>query len=480
MLLAAPLLFVLVRFWYAPLTELSGDEAYYWTWSRNLAMGYLDHAPMVAWLIHLSTAILGTSELAVRAPGILLTALAILAVVPAMRLAGASIRATIALQFTFILFPITQLTGAVMTPDTPALCFFAISIPLAMLALKNPDKIAIWLILGVACGLAMLSKYTALLPISGMLLAILICRPNRPTLLGVLLTTLTATFVLTPLFYWNYTHNWASFRFQLGHGTGSDGNSTWLNLADYLGVQFLIAIPPLMILMLLCVYRSLRNFRTADPRQVMLALAGILPLAVFAVSSLRHKVQGNWPALGYTPLLILVALQLDNTTRQYRQLFFSGTFVAAIATLILHLPPALIARVAHHTPVANVGGWSEFIAQCHRFAAGRPIYCTRYQDASLFAFYLPGHPFVPVVHESTDRPSQFDLWPLPPLAPDQPILLITDGSTTAPLIYSGWQCLQLRPENTTWLTTDVDGLQTRGRFAVVAHLASGDVSPATR
>ena len=32
---------------------LSGDEAYYWEWSRRLALSYVDHPPLVAWTIAL-------------------------------------------------------------------------------------------------------------------------------------------------------------------------------------------------------------------------------------------------------------------------------------------------------------------------------------------------------------------------------------------------------------------------------------------
>ena len=46
--------------------QLIPDEAYYWVWSRHLAAGYLDHPPMVALLIRLGTACLGTSELGIR------------------------------------------------------------------------------------------------------------------------------------------------------------------------------------------------------------------------------------------------------------------------------------------------------------------------------------------------------------------------------------------------------------------------------
>jgi hypothetical protein len=34
---------------------LHPDEAYYWLWSRHLALSYFDHPPMIAYLIKLST-----------------------------------------------------------------------------------------------------------------------------------------------------------------------------------------------------------------------------------------------------------------------------------------------------------------------------------------------------------------------------------------------------------------------------------------
>ena len=46
---------------------LSPDEAYYWTWSQELAAGYHDHPPAVAWLVRIGTEILGTSELGEKA-----------------------------------------------------------------------------------------------------------------------------------------------------------------------------------------------------------------------------------------------------------------------------------------------------------------------------------------------------------------------------------------------------------------------------
>ena len=45
----------LVRIVLAGTVPLIDDEAYYWLWSRRLALGYLDQPPMIAYVIALTT-----------------------------------------------------------------------------------------------------------------------------------------------------------------------------------------------------------------------------------------------------------------------------------------------------------------------------------------------------------------------------------------------------------------------------------------
>ena len=39
----------------AAVAPLIDDEAYYWLWAQRLDWGYLDHPPLIAWLIALTT-----------------------------------------------------------------------------------------------------------------------------------------------------------------------------------------------------------------------------------------------------------------------------------------------------------------------------------------------------------------------------------------------------------------------------------------
>ena len=55
---------------YAGVVELRTDEAYYWTWSKESVLSFLDHPPMIAWFIRFGTAIFGDTDLGVRFGGI--------------------------------------------------------------------------------------------------------------------------------------------------------------------------------------------------------------------------------------------------------------------------------------------------------------------------------------------------------------------------------------------------------------------------
>jgi len=69
-------------------------------------------------------------------------------------------------------------------------------------------------------GLAMLSKYTAVLPAAAVAGAIVTSRDGRAQLKrpGPWLALVIAAVVFSPVVYWNARHGWASFKFQIHHG----------------------------------------------------------------------------------------------------------------------------------------------------------------------------------------------------------------------------------------------------------------------
>src|SRR5262245_63835401 len=57
---------ILLRAGMAGFAPLAFDEAYYWLWSKHLAAGYLDHPPMIAWIIRASILIFGDTAFGIR------------------------------------------------------------------------------------------------------------------------------------------------------------------------------------------------------------------------------------------------------------------------------------------------------------------------------------------------------------------------------------------------------------------------------
>jgi 4-amino-4-deoxy-L-arabinose transferase-like glycosyltransferase len=49
----------LMRGIFAAVNPLRVDEAYYWTWSRESVISYLDHPPMISWCLYFGTQIFG-------------------------------------------------------------------------------------------------------------------------------------------------------------------------------------------------------------------------------------------------------------------------------------------------------------------------------------------------------------------------------------------------------------------------------------
>jgi predicted permease len=138
-----------------------------------------------------------------------------------------------------------------------------------------------WLAAGLCAGLALLSKYSAVLVLAGAALAVLSDPLSRRELrrFAPWLAVLLALLLFTPALYWNATHGWASFHYQGGRATG-------LRLRPFMpfsiwGGEALFLLPWLWLPM---VWLMLRGFAQGpgERRGWLLAWAAVLPVVLFA------------------------------------------------------------------------------------------------------------------------------------------------------------------------------------------------------
>ena len=151
-----------LRLTYASLLDLRTDEAYYWTWSKENVLSFLDHPPMIAWFIRFGTAIFGDTNLGVRFAGILAMLVTQLLLADIVRRVTHDVRAVVIV----LLFPEAALYyGLLMAKVSPdvALIPFATAMVWALIRLWEGGDARWWLAAGVFGGLALLSKFTAVM-----------------------------------------------------------------------------------------------------------------------------------------------------------------------------------------------------------------------------------------------------------------------------------------------------------------------------
>jgi 4-amino-4-deoxy-L-arabinose transferase-like glycosyltransferase len=291
----------LLRFVSGAILPLSADEAYYWLWSRHLAAGYYDHPPAIAFLIRAGTLVFGDSPIGVRLSPLLLSVAASWFV---WRTGTIVLRDEQAGGLACLLFNLTLMTAVetmAATPDAPLIAC-ASGFVFALAKLDDTQDGRWWLIVGLAGGLSLLSKYTGFFLGVGAL-AWLMFEPRARHWLrspwpyaG---ATLAAGLFAANL-WWNMAHGWMTFVFQFGR-IGA-GHLTWRFLAEFLGAQFILATPFIFV----CMLAGLATARSSGLPQLVPAI--ILPSVLyFAIHSLHDRVQGNWPCFLYPALAVAAA-----------------------------------------------------------------------------------------------------------------------------------------------------------------------------
>jgi dolichol-phosphate mannosyltransferase len=298
-----------LRVLYCGQIELLPEEAYYWNYSRHLDIGYLDHPPMVAWLIWLGTLLFGDTEFGVRFGALCCGIASSCFIYRLTRNVFGESSALLALSLAQIL-PFFFLAGMIMTPDAPLTAAWAASVYFLERALIAGRRRA-WIWAGLSLGLGLLSKYTIAMLGAGTFLFMAFDPMSRRwfrrwepyAAVGI------AAAVFAPVLIWNAQHDWASFAFQ---------TSRRLTEAPRFSLHRLVAAALVLLTPtgLLAAGAALvggppvaatsMDDSTRRPRRFM-RVAVLVPLSVFAVFSLRHEVKLDWTGAPWAAALPLMA-----------------------------------------------------------------------------------------------------------------------------------------------------------------------------
>ena len=370
---------------------MAPDEAYYWVWSRAPAAGYFDHPPMVALWIRAGTWIAGDGNLGVRLLAPFAAALGSLLLVRAgddLLGQGRGWRAALLLNAT-LLFAVG---GTTITPDTPLLLFWTATLwALARLVVTRDGRW--WLVAGLAAGLALDSKYTAVLLAPAILLWLLVTPYQRPWLARPhpWIAAGLALLVFAPVLRWNADHGWISFAKQGGRAGAFDPGRALQFLGELLAGQLGLGTPLVALLCGAGMVLAVRRWRVGDPGWTLLATTTAVPMLVFVQHALGDRVQANWPAVLYPGAAIAAAGLTGGWRSLVRPALATGFALTAIVWTQAAFAPVSLPMMMDPT-LLRLGGWqglASAIAARASDAHADFVVADNYGQAALLARLLP-------------------------------------------------------------------------------------------
>jgi 4-amino-4-deoxy-L-arabinose transferase-like glycosyltransferase len=330
----------IMRGLYAGFTDLRTDEAYYWTWSKENVLSFLDHPPMVAWFIRFGTAIFGDTNFGVRFAGLvsMLATQGLLADI--VWRVTRNVRAVV---IAVLMMEASLYYGLLMSKVSPdiALVPFVAAMAWALVRLAESHDARWWLATGAFGGLALLSKFTA-----GLLMPAVLAFTLVPAWRGRWLRSpypyagaMIALILFMPVLIWNMQHDWASFRFQAVRATASH---VWSlrTFGEFIGLQFgLVGFVLLPVVLTGVVLTARRGFRQLDPIAILLSSGVIVPFLYFMWKSLSLRIGDTWPTfiwpLGFAAAAInLAQLAKEEWRPSFVALSFRWAKVAVVSGII--------------------------------------------------------------------------------------------------------------------------------------------------
>ncbi|MBZ2170806.1 ArnT family glycosyltransferase [Nitratidesulfovibrio sp. SRB-5] len=411
----------LVRLWFviSGQLDLVQDESQYWDWSRRLQLSYYSKGPLIAWLIHGWTALLGDTETGVRMGAVVNAALAqTLLYLGVARLFRAPALGVLTL-FVANTTPLFIASGVLMTTDSPLLLCWAGALFCLHWISREPRGRTPYVLLFACMALGVLAKYmmlamagVAVLWLWGLARHDLLARGVAWRVLAVMLAG--SAVGMLPILAWNISNDWVSFRHVATlAGVAGKAAKTFLTpdrLPEHLGAQAGIITPWWLGLMLVGGWRALRNACSGhapggrngaggggmasvpgtpsvptapigagcDPdrlRRDILLAAGFWPLwGGMTLWSLHTRIYPNWPAMSYVAGIMLAACCLADLVAARRRdavLLAAGTHTTVWRRLVpvwavlgvltfglVHAQDAL-PLPPQYNPATRLKGWAD-------------------------------------------------------------------------------------------------------------------------
>ena len=427
----------------AKYTGVISDETYYSLYGKHLSWGYFDHPPMVALMVKISS-MLFSGALGIR----FITVIAhIITIFFTWKAIDDQEPDTPKVLTFFLLATSTALfsiLGVITTPDSALLLFISLFLYAYRQFLKN----ATWLntvFMAVAMAGLVYSKYQAALVILFVLLSNIRLLMNRKFLVSGFL----AVVLFFPHLYWQYAHDFPTFRYHLVERAG---DFEWKYVYEYFP-NLLAAYNPFIFGAI--VYLIVRNNpRDHFERALQYLIVGFV--VFFWTAATRGHVQPQWTLGAAIPMIILLYKYLWQNEKLRRFIYLT-----AIPTLVLMVVIRIMLTGNNVlSDLASVEKHRAKTEAIEKAAGNLPVlFFGSFQESSKYEYFVHKPSFTLGFVDS--RHTQFDIWQIERQYHNKPVFICqyVPGMSKWYRYDKGWIC-----------GFATDSLQTVNRMELSFHM----------
>jgi 4-amino-4-deoxy-L-arabinose transferase-like glycosyltransferase len=405
-----------IRIWLAGSLDLAPDETYYWQWSNDLSLTYLDHPPLIAWLIRAGTLTVGQNPIGVRLHCILFAAAAIAIVYRLARRADLTRTHAMLTASLSSMLPAPASASIIATPDTAlGVCWLlALSALIRLAGNRTDGSMGSWYLLGAALGFGLLAKHTALLILFMVCIVAIRSAKIRHDLCGPhpWLAAALAVLIALPYLIAQAKTGFKGFSFQLAHlfgaintePTGKGPQVIVMRITELVGGQ-LGLVTPLVALWVVIAFAKIRN----NPCFSILTVGFVLPAAATCISALFTHPEQNWASLGHPVAAIIALIGIIKCLPMGRPM--AQVWIAVVLTSVLiitaiihtHAVRPFLPLPPDRDPTSRLHGWDNMKPVLKYAADCDAVVCDNYGLAAETAWQLKDVIQKPAIG-STDRP----------------------------------------------------------------------------
>lgn len=378
------------------------DEVYYWCWSKELQWSYYDHPPMSAYLIRLSTTLLGDTVVGFRLPACIASAFVVYVI---SRLTRSK-----PILLGVVLCPPFNLGAILITPDSPLVMFWAAYVWWSFELHRRLHAhegvtseefvprtgrqltIVFWILGGVILGCGVLSKYTMGLAVPTSFVSLLLCKQSwKKWFPGYVFHGVVSFIVASPILIYNIGQNFEPLLFQWRH-VAQRSSSPLFSAGGFVGGQMLLfGTMPFFLLPWVCVhFRQLCR----NPRLRICTCFYAIPLVFFLYKSTQTRLEGNWALVCFVSFWPVASVWYQ-TIRQSRcwrwstaLAFLPPAVVTVLGTIHLITPLSIvpISQDRAYRQIAMNEASRAIADKIRERGENLPVYCGSYQMTSQLRF----------------------------------------------------------------------------------------------